>query len=58
MTTAMKIRSKNVCVFVNGAVLNNGLFTFPDLSDLIEPAVQKIDLKMEGPSRHVRVKIA
>ncbi len=57
VATGMEIGGKDVCVFVNRTVLDNGLFAIPDFPDLIKPAVEEVNLKMERPSRHVIIKI-
>lgn len=58
MATFMQVGRKDVCIFINGSILNNGFIAFADLPHLIKPAVQKINLEMECPARHVIIKIA
>lgn len=58
MLALVQVSGKNVSIFINGSVLNNGLFAFADLPHLIKPAVQKVDLQMKRPTRHVVIKIA
>ena len=57
MTTGVEISGEDMRVFVNRTVLNNRFLAVPDFPDLIKPAVEKVNLKMERPSRHVFVKI-
>ena len=58
MMALVQVGSENVGVLVNRAVLDNRFFALSDLMDLIEPAVEKINLQVERPSGHVVIKIA
>jgi hypothetical protein len=58
MPAFVEVGCENVCVFVDGAILNDGFFAFTNLSDLVEATVQKIDLQMVCPPGHVLIKIA
>jgi hypothetical protein len=53
----VKVRCKNVCILINGAVLDNRFARFPYIDDLIEAAVKEIDLQVEGPSLHIFIEI-
>ena len=57
MPALAQVGSKDVCIFVNGAVLYNGSFAFADLAHLVKAAVEKIDLQVKRPARHVVIKI-
>lgn len=57
-TALIKIRRKNVSVLVNGSVLYCGPVVVPDLIHLFKTTVQKIDLNVKRPSRHVLIKIS
>ena len=52
----MQVRRKDVCIFINRAVLDHGLSRFPDLDDMPEPAVQEENLEIERPPLHVFIK--
>src|SRR5882672_7460252 len=54
----MKVLGEDIRVFIDGSVLNDCLFAFADYPYLIKPTVEKINLKMKGPSCHVFIKIA
>ena len=58
VTTGMKIGGEDVCVFVDRTVLDHGSRAFADLANLVETAIQKIDLQMERPLCHVAIEIA
>ena len=58
MSTRMKILRENVRVFVYRAVLYSRSAALADLTDLVETTVQKIDLQMECPLRHITVEVA
>lgn len=58
MPAFVEVGCENVCVFVDGAILNDGFFAFTNLPDLVEATVQKIDLQMVSPPGHVLIKIA
>lgn len=58
MLALVQVSGKDVRVFVDGAVLNNGFLAFADLSHLVKPTVQKIDLQVKRPARHVFIEIA
>ena len=53
----MKIRCKNMSVFVNRSVLNGGMGLGRHLLVLAVPRIQKIDLQVEGPTLHVLIEI-
>ena len=53
----MQVGCKNMSIFIDGTILNNGFLAFADLPHLVKPAVQKINLQMKGPARHVVIKI-
>ena len=53
----MQIGCKNVRIFIDGAILYYIFSTFSDLQDLAISAVQEIDLQIETPPLHLRVKI-
>lgn len=55
--TLVEVSSKNVRVLINRSILNNCFFAFADLANLIKPAIQKINLQMKRPARHVIIKI-
>ena len=56
-THAMKVWSKNVCIFINRPVLDDLIARLANSDDLTETAVQKIYLEVEGPPLHVLVKV-
>lgn len=58
VTAMMEMGRKDVCIFVDRAVLNGGLLVSPDFVHLPEAAVQEIDLQVKRPSRHILVKVA
>ena len=53
----VEVGRENVCVFVDGPVLNDGLALFLHLDQLRETRLQEVDLQVEGPPRHVLVEI-
>jgi hypothetical protein len=53
----MKVGCKNVSIFINGPVLNYSFSSIPDLYQLIQAAIQKIDLQLKAPAGHVLIKI-
>src|SRR6187455_1087514 len=53
----MKVRSKYICIFINGSVLYNSFSSPVDLQQLIEPAVQEEYLQVETPTGHVFIKV-
>jgi hypothetical protein len=57
VSTFVKIGSEDVGILIDCAVLNNRLFAFADLSNLIKPVIKKIDLEVKGPPLHVIVEI-
>src|SRR6267154_4353064 len=57
MAAGMEVFGKNIGIFINGSVLNDGLLTFPDDPNLVKPAVEEIDLKMKRPTGHVFIKV-
>jgi len=58
MAAGVQVLGKNIGVFVNSPVLNDRLRAFADNPHLVKPAIEKIDLKMKGPTCHVFIKIA
>ena len=58
MAAGMQVLGENIGVFVNSPVLNDGFLAFADNPHLVKPAIEKIDLKMKGPTGHVLIKIA
>jgi hypothetical protein len=57
VAAAVKICRENMCVFIDGPVLDHRFSAVADLADLVEAAVEKVDLQVKGPARHVGVKI-
>ena len=57
MFAFVKVRSKNVGIFIDRPILNNRALTCADLVNLVKSTVQKINLKVKGPPCHVFVKI-
>ena len=53
----VQVGRKNIGVFVDGAVLNHVFALTPYAVNLAEPAVQEVNLQVEGPSRHVVIKL-
>ena len=53
----MEVWGKNAGILVNGPVLDDILSGIADIYHFLESLVQKIDLKVERPTRHVVVKI-
>ena len=53
----MQVRREDVGIFIDRAVLDHGLGTAMDLEQLVQPAVEKIDLQLKAPAGHVLVKI-
>ena len=53
----MKIGRKYIRILKNGPVLDNCFSTPADLNQLIQSAVEKIDLKIEAPPGHVFIEI-
>lgn len=56
--TLVQIGGKDVSILVNGTVLNDGPLAFADLPHLVKPTVQKINLQVKRPARHVFIEIA
>jgi hypothetical protein len=57
MPACVQVCCENVRVFVYRAVLYDRFIAFADLADLVKPAVQKIDLQVKRPLRHIAVKV-
>jgi hypothetical protein len=53
----VQVGRKNVCVFINGAVLDNGFGSAVDVQQLVEPVVEEVYLQVKAPAGHVLVKI-
>ena len=53
----MKVRCKDVSIFINGSVLNHLFTTFVDVVYLTKSTVQEIDLQVERPTLHVFIKV-
>jgi len=53
----VQVGGEDAGIFVNGAVLNDGFLAALDIDHLAEAAVEKEDLQVEGPTRHVLVKV-
>ena len=58
IAAGVEIGCKDECVLVDRPVLHRALGACADLMDLLEPAVQKVDLHMKCPAVHVGVEIA
>lgn len=52
----MEVGRKDIGIFIQGAVLDDVGVGFPDVDELFEAGVEKINLKIEGPAAHVFVK--
>ena len=44
-------------ILINGTILDNNFWTFPDVKDLFQSGIEKVDLQIEGPPGHVFIKI-
>ena len=56
-THRMKVRCEDVCVFVNGAILDHISSALANVVYLLKTTVKKEDLQVERPTLHVLVKI-
>lgn len=56
--TGVEVRGENVSVLVNSPILDNCFVVLPDLADLVEAAVEKINLEVKRPLFHVIIEIA
>src|SRR5882762_8844862 len=53
----MQVGREDMRILINGPVLDHRLGPRVDLQQLVQPAVQKEDLQVERPARHVLIKI-
>ena len=53
----MEVGRKYIRILINGSVLDNCFSTLADLNQLVQSAVEKIDLKIEAPTGHVFIEI-
>ena len=64
MFAFVKVRCKNMSIFIDSPVLNNGAFACADLMNLVKPAIQKINNTLRLPltplsqSAHAEVEAA
>src|SRR5688572_26274363 len=53
----MKIRSKNMGIFINGSILYHRFISALDVDELLKAVVQKINLEIKRPPWHVLIEI-
>jgi hypothetical protein len=53
----MQIGGENMRIFINRPVLDNSFTSILDFDQLLESGIQKINLQIEGPPVHIKVKI-
>ena len=53
----MKVRSEDEGILVDRSILNNCFAIPPDVHYLIQPTVEKVNLKIKGPTLHVLIEI-
>jgi hypothetical protein len=53
----MKIRCKDIGIFIDGSVLYNSFVRFPDFQYLGKAGIKKIDLEVKRPALHVFIKV-
>ena len=54
----VEVQCEDVGIFIDGAVLNSGHFLVLNGTDLGEPAIEKMYLKVEGPFTHIFIEIS
>ncbi len=58
VAAGMEVCREYVRIFIDRAVLHDRAGTLANLSHLVESTIEEIYLQMEGPARHVAVKIS
>src|SRR5688500_16472000 len=53
----MKIRRKNMRIFIDGPVLNNSFSSTLYIQKLVQAAIKKVNLQIEAPPGHIFIKV-